>query len=129
MTNGAAFEVVVTPVIALPGVVLRFVPEVKNVPVVEVTPVTTVCGGATVPLTTGTAPSSVTVPPGGLGGFKKTEPPLGEVLPPLEKVNAVPLGFAAGSNAGTRRLLVAPGWRPMTEVVGAVTPVTAVPVA
>ena len=35
-------EVVVTPVIALPAVVLRVVPEVKNVPVVEPTPVTTV---------------------------------------------------------------------------------------
>ena len=33
---------VVTPVIALPAVVLRVVPEVKNVPVVEPTPVTTV---------------------------------------------------------------------------------------
>ena len=51
MTNGAAFEVVVTPVIALPGVVLRVVPEVKNVPVVGVTLVTTVCGGPVKPVT------------------------------------------------------------------------------
>ena len=34
-------EVVVTPVIAFPAVVLRVVPEVKNVPVVGFTPVTT----------------------------------------------------------------------------------------
>ena len=35
-------EVGVTPVIALPAAVLRVVPEVKNVPVVEFTFVTTV---------------------------------------------------------------------------------------
>lgn len=55
--------------------------------------------------------------------------PLVVVPPPLVKANFVPGGFEAGSNAGTRRLLVAPGLRPVTEVVCAVTLVTAVPVA
>ena len=40
-----------TPVIALLGVVVRLVPEVKNVPVVGVTLVTTVCGGPVNPVT------------------------------------------------------------------------------
>jgi hypothetical protein len=44
----------------------------------------------------------------------------------LAKANLVLEGFALGSNAGTMRLLVAPGLRPVTDPL--LTPVIAVPV-
>ena len=108
---------------------MRVVPEVKNVPVVEVTPVTTCCDVG-VPLTTGTV-STVRVPPGGLPSIKML-PLFGVVVLPLElKVYFVPVGLLAGSNAGTKRLVGRPGVgvMPVTVPVVAVTPVTAVPVA
>jgi len=124
-----ALGVEVRPVIALAnvGVVVPLVKVKKLFAVGAVTPVTTVCGGATVPLTT-CAFVSVMV---GVGVFvltKLTAPLPVVVRLLLAKANLVLLGFALGSNAGTMRLLVAPGLRPVTEVVGAVTPVTAVPV-
>ena len=103
------------------------VTPVTNVPGVEVTPVTTVCGAATVPLTT-VVFVSVTM---GVGVFtltKLTAPLPFVVKLLLAKANLVLLGFTAGSNAGTTRLLVAPGLRPVTDVVGAATLITAVPV-
>jgi hypothetical protein len=124
-----ALGVEVRPVIALAnvGVVVPLVKVKKLFAVGAVTPVTTVCGGATVPLTT-CAFVSVMVGVGVFGLTKLTAPLPVVVKLLLAKANLVLLGFALGSNAGTMRLLVAPGLRPVTEVVGAVTPVTAVPV-
>jgi hypothetical protein len=151
LTTALGVEVVLTPVIALAnvGAVVPLVKKlfavgavtlVTNVPVVEVTLVTTCCD-VDVPVTTGTF-SSVMVGEGVLVLTNSTPPLPVVVLPPLAKANfVVLLGATLGLNAGTMTLVGTPvvGVMPVTVPVaeatlatpgpvGAVTPVTAVPV-
>ena len=124
-------EVGVTLVIALPAAVLRVVPEVKNVPVVGVTLVTTVVF-VVVPFRNGTV-SKGPIWPGLLG--------LVNTIVPLLLVVVLPLGLKANtagglllfgidvSTATVRKLgLDDPGVMPVTVPVVEVTLVTAVPV-